>query len=106
MPEIVTIVPTLPVVGVTLTTCGWMKNVVLAVATAPDVLPDALIVVVPYFCLSTVKVAVNDPAVVLLVAAPILLLVPNTTVITSFEPYPVPLTVTIVPTLPIVGVTL
>ena len=63
-----------------------MKNVVLAVATAPDGLPVALIVVVAYLCVSTVKVVVNDPDVASAVTCLILILAPNLTVTVSFAP--------------------
>jgi len=101
VPVTVTFVPTLPDGGITLTTCGRITNVLVAVAAG---LP-AVMVVVPHFCVSTVKVVLNDPKVLALVVW-ILPFVPNDMVMLSFAAYPVPVTVTTVPTLPVVGLTL
>ena len=52
----VTTVPTVPAVGITLTTCGIMRNELTATLT-----PLAVMVVVPYTCTSTANAAVNEP---------------------------------------------
>ena len=56
VPVTITFVPTLPAVGLTLTTCGWMLNIFIA-----ELIPLAVMVVVPQRCTSTVHVVVNDP---------------------------------------------
>jgi len=101
VPVTVTIVPTLPAVGLTLTTCGKITNVLVAVAAG---LP-AVMVVVPHFWTLTVKVVLNDPKALALVVRT-LPFVPNAMVILSVAAYPVPVTVTTVPTLPDGGITL
>ena len=80
VPVTTTTVPTLPAVGLTLTTCGRMTNVFVAVAAG---LP-AIMVVVPYFCVSTVKIVENDPKALALVVRT-LPFVPNATVMTSLS---------------------
>ena len=92
--------PTLPDVGTTLTTCGVIQKLLLAIET-----PLTVIVVVPYRWTSTVHVVENDPKLLATVVV-MLLLVPNITVTASLAPYPVPLMVTTVPTVPAVGWTL
>ena len=101
VPFTATFVPTLPAVGLTLTTCGRITNVLVAVAAG---LP-AVMVVVPYFWTSTVKVVLNDPKAPALVVV-MLPFVPNAMLILSIAAYPVPFKVTFVPTLPAVGLTL
>ena len=93
----VTTVPTVPIVGVTLTTCGETWNILTA-----ELIPLAVMVVVPNRWTSTVQLVVNEPCWLATVVAR-LTLVPNATLILSPAAYPVPLIVTIVPTVPIEG---
>ena len=66
----------------------------------------AVIVVVPKGCVSTVHVVVHEPSVVTMVSGIALSIFdPNSTRIISFSRYPLPATVTKLPTVPLFGVT-
>ena len=73
----VTTVPTVPVVGVTLTTCGKIQNILVAEPT-----PLAIIVVVPNRWTSTVQLVVKEPCWLATVVT-MLTLVPKATLILS-----------------------
>ena len=96
--------PTVPLPGVTRIISGNMVYSFETLASSSV----AVIVVVPKGCVSTVHVVVHEPSDVTMVSIGVIarfVFDPNSTRIISFSRYPLPATVTKLPTVPLFGVT-